>query len=181
MIDSYSLLIHFRFTGGEVHDCKEAPDLIAELPKADYIIVDQGYDSEELRTQIRDQEAIPVIPGKKNSRTANDDIDCCFYKYQDLIENVFARFKHFRVIATRYEQLKQNFEGSLALACAFLGCLCETVTAPILKYLSLLFFSKADSMSHNVNYYINNPSELIFLVLTVKTMADFFFLTTALS
>jgi transposase len=37
-----------------------------------------------------------------------------------LIENVFARLKHFRAIATRYDKLKRNFEGSMALACAFL-------------------------------------------------------------
>jgi IS5 family transposase len=40
----------FNITGGEVHDGKEASKLIAELPKADYIIADRGYDSEDLRT-----------------------------------------------------------------------------------------------------------------------------------
>jgi hypothetical protein len=49
-----------------------------------------------------------------------DDIDWCLYKYRHLIENVFARLKHFRAIATRYDKLKRNFEGSMALACAFL-------------------------------------------------------------
>ncbi len=91
-VDSYGLPIHFRVTGVEVHDCKEAPALVAELPKANYLIADKGYDSEALRTQIRDQGSIPVIP----------------------------RLKHFRAIATRYDKLKRNFEGSLALACAFL-------------------------------------------------------------
>jgi IS5 family transposase len=65
-VDSYGLPIHFRITGGEVHDCKEAPKLIAELPSADYIIADRGYDSEDVRTQIIDKGAIPVIPRKKN-------------------------------------------------------------------------------------------------------------------
>jgi len=37
-------------TGGEVHDCKGALNLVAELPKADYVIADRGYDSEDLRT-----------------------------------------------------------------------------------------------------------------------------------
>jgi transposase len=47
-------------------------------------------------------------------------MDWCPYKYRHLVENVFARLKHFRAIATRYDKLKRNFEGSLALACAFL-------------------------------------------------------------
>jgi len=28
--------------------------------------------------------------------------------------------KHFRAIATRYDKLKRNFEGAVALVCAFL-------------------------------------------------------------
>ena len=34
-VDSYSLPIHFLVTGGEAHDIKEAPKLVAELPQAD--------------------------------------------------------------------------------------------------------------------------------------------------
>ena len=40
-VDSCGLPIHFLVTGGEVHDCKEAPKLVAELPKADYIVADK--------------------------------------------------------------------------------------------------------------------------------------------
>lgn len=119
-VDSCGLPIHFRITGAEVHDCKEAPNLVAELAKADSVIADRGYDSEELRTQIREQDTIPVIPRKKNSSMGNDDVDWCLYKYRYLVENVFARLKHFRAIATRYDKLKRNFEDSMALACAFL-------------------------------------------------------------
>ncbi len=32
-VDACGLPIHFSVTGGEVHDCKEAPKLVAELPK----------------------------------------------------------------------------------------------------------------------------------------------------
>ncbi len=74
-VDSCGLPIHFRITGGEVHDCKEASNLVAELAKADSVIADRGYDSEELRTQIREQDTIPVIPRKKHSNMGNDDVD----------------------------------------------------------------------------------------------------------
>jgi len=119
-VDAGGLPIHFTETGGEVHDCKEAPTLVAELPEADYIVADKGYDSEPLRVQIQDQGAVPVIPRKKNSNVGNDAMDWCLYKYRHLVENVFARLKHFRAIATRYDKLKRNFEGAVALACAFL-------------------------------------------------------------
>ena len=119
-VDSYGLPIHFLITGGEVHDCKAAPQLVSESPLSEYVIADRGYDSENLRDQIRKKGAIPMIPRKKNSTVGNDDMDWSLYKYRHLVENIFARLKHFRAIATRYDKLKRNFEGALALVCAFL-------------------------------------------------------------
>ncbi len=114
------LPIHFQITGGEVHDNKMAGELILQLPKADYVIADKGYDGEETRKLIRETGVQPIIPRKKNSVVGNDDIDWCLYKYRYLVENVFARLKHFRAIATRYDKLKRNFESMLALACGFM-------------------------------------------------------------
>ena len=53
-VDAYGLPIEFDLTGGEVHDSKAAPALIARLPLADYRIADKGCDSEEIRTLIRE-------------------------------------------------------------------------------------------------------------------------------
>lgn len=119
-VDGFSLPIGFILTGGEVHDCKAAPEFVASLPQSAYKIFDKGYDSEELREQIRTQGSKPVIPRKSNSTIGNDDMDWGLYKLRHLVENVFARLKHFRAIATRYDKLKRNYESMLALACGFL-------------------------------------------------------------
>jgi transposase len=119
-VDAYGLPIEFDLTGGEVHDSKAAPELIARLPFSDYKIADKGYDSEEIRKLIRETGGTPIIPRKKNSKTGNDDIDWCLYKYRHLVENVFARLKHFRAIATRYDKLKRNYASMLAMACSYL-------------------------------------------------------------
>lgn len=119
-VDAHGLPIEFDLTGGEVHDSKAAPELIARLPFADYTIADKGYDSEEIRELIRKAGSIPIIPRKKNSKTGNGDIDWCLYKYRYLVENVFARLKHFRAIATRYDKLKRNYASMLAMACSYL-------------------------------------------------------------
>lgn len=50
-MDAYSLPTEFDITGGEVHDCKAAPELIAKLPATQAIIADKGYDSEPLQGQ----------------------------------------------------------------------------------------------------------------------------------
>ena len=119
-VDAYGLPIEFHLTGGEVHDSKAAPELIVRLPLADYITADKGYDSEEIRELIREKGSTPLIPRKKNSKTGNDDMDWCLYKYRHLVENVFARLKHFRAIATRYDKLKRNYASMVAMACSYL-------------------------------------------------------------
>ncbi|MDW8914282.1 transposase, partial [Legionella pneumophila] len=105
---------------GEVHDAKAAPDLISSLPIATYTIADKGYDSEEIREQIKQKSSIPIIPRKKNSKTGNAEVDRGLYKYRHLVENIFARLKQFRAIATRYDKLKRNYASTLAMACSYI-------------------------------------------------------------
>ncbi|MDC9583422.1 transposase, partial [Xenorhabdus sp. PR6a] len=38
------------------------------------------------------------------------------YCYRHLVENAFAKIKHFRAIATRYDKLERNYASMLALA-----------------------------------------------------------------
>ena len=121
-VDSFGLPIHFEITGGEVHDSKLAPKLISVTmhPESDHFIADRGYDSEPLREQIRDLGSNAIIPRKSNSKTGNGDVDWSLYKYRHLVENVFARLKHFRSIATRFEKLKVNYAGMVCLGCVLI-------------------------------------------------------------
>jgi len=119
-VESFGLPIAFEITGGEVHDCKIAPEFIEKLPPSNYKIADKGYDSEEVRECIRKNSSIPIIPRKSNSKIGNADMDWCLYKYRHLVENVFARLKHFRAIATRYDKLKRNYESMVAMACGIM-------------------------------------------------------------
>lgn len=120
VVESFGLPIEFDITGGDVHDVNVAPELISKIPLADYTIADKGYDSESVRELIRSKGSVPVIPRKRNSKTGNDKLDWGLYKYRHLVENVFARLKHFRAIATRYDKLKRNFASMLAIACCYL-------------------------------------------------------------
>ncbi|PID44467.1 MAG: hypothetical protein CSB48_01920, partial [Proteobacteria bacterium] len=43
------------------------------------------------------------------------DLEWGLYKNRHLVENQFARLKHYRAIATRYDKLKRNFEVLTAL------------------------------------------------------------------
>lgn len=119
-VDGLGLPIAFQLTGGEVHDAKAAPDFIKDLPITIYTIADKGYDSEEIREQMKQKSSTPIIPRKKNSKTGNADMDWGLYKYRHLVENAFARLKQFRSIATRYDKLKRNYASMLAMACSYI-------------------------------------------------------------
>jgi transposase len=119
-VDSYGLPIDFILSGGEVHDSQKAIELIEKLPIAEVLTADKGYDSEEIREKIREKGMRPNIPRRKNSKTDNTDIDWCLYKYRHLVENVFARIKHYRAVATRYDKLDRNYCSVVALACSMI-------------------------------------------------------------
>lgn len=56
-VDAHGFPIGFEITGGEVHDCKVAPEFIEKLPNANFTIADKGYDSEVVREAIRKNKA----------------------------------------------------------------------------------------------------------------------------
>ena len=118
--DGFGLPLDFLITEGQVNDVKIAPKLVSILPTSEYLIADRGYDSEALRNQIREKGMIPMCLRKRKSLTGNNDMDWDLYKYRHLVENAFARLKHFRAIATRYDKLEQNYKSMVALACAFI-------------------------------------------------------------
>lgn len=118
VVDGYGLPVYFEITGGEVHDSTAADNVLADAPQFSYLIADKGYDKEELRAEISRRGSIPMIPRKKNSKVGNANMDWHLYKNRHLVENQFARLKHYRAIATRYDKLKRNFESGVAIACA---------------------------------------------------------------
>lgn len=80
---------------------------------AEYLIADKGYDS---RNKVREHGMKPVIPKRNNAKKPNPDFDSYLYKLRHLVENMFARLKQFRSIATRYEKLARSFESMIYLA-----------------------------------------------------------------
>lgn len=97
-----------------------APELIERTPHSTYTIADKGYDGEYLRWVIRGTKSIPVIPRKENSKIGNTNLDKTAYRERYKVENIFARLKHYRSIATRFDKLKRNYKPMLSLACAYI-------------------------------------------------------------
>lgn len=92
-----------------------AEALLAEVDGCRYVLADKGYDSDKLRSTIRDKGAKPVIPGRK-SRKRKIRFDKRRYKSRWMVEAVFCRLKDFRRVATRYDKLSRNYVASLIIA-----------------------------------------------------------------
>ena len=118
--DAHGNPIDFEITGGEVHDCKAAPKLIEKISEAQSLVGDKGYDSDTFRDQVREKKMTPVIPRKANSKKPNPEFDTHLYRLRHLVENLFAKLKHFRGIATRFEKLARNFRALVYFACSFI-------------------------------------------------------------
>ncbi len=117
--DAHGNPIHFIITPGQVHDSKIADQLV-DNSNAEHLIADRAYNKEELRNKMIAKNMQPIIPKKSNSvDKSNPGFDSYLYKIRHLAENLFARLKHFRSIATRYDKTKNNFASMLYLACTF--------------------------------------------------------------
>lgn len=83
------------------------------------LLADKGYDDDHFADSLIARAIKVVIPPKSN-RKVKRDCDFALYCERNLVERLFCIIKHFRTIATRYENEKtaQNFLAGLHLACA---------------------------------------------------------------
>ncbi len=119
--DAHGNPIDFEITGGEVHDSQVAGKIIDKIgSEVKNIVADKGYDSDEIRLQVWVKGATPIIPRRSNSTKANLGLDSHIYKQRHLVENLFAKLKHYRSIATRFEKLARSFKSMMFLACSII-------------------------------------------------------------
>jgi transposase len=117
VVDALGNPLRFVLTPGPVNDITQAKALIADLP-AKHVLADKGYDATDLRDAVRQQGAVPVIPPRKTSPQVA--CDYALYCERNLVERFFLKIKHFRRIATRYEQTPKAFLAMLAIVGAFI-------------------------------------------------------------
>ena len=114
-MDALGNPLSFHLTPGQACDLDGADVLLPNLV-ADTVLADKGYDADErVIERLQSQGKTAVIPPKRN-RTTPRTYDKDLYKARHLIENFFAKLKHYRAIATRYDKRAVNFLGAIYLA-----------------------------------------------------------------
>jgi transposase len=102
-------------SAGQTSDYTGAGALLAKVPQARALLADRGYDADWFRNALTERDILPCIPSRKNRKVAIEH-DRDLYRNRHRIENMFARLKDWRRIATRYDRCPILFLSACALA-----------------------------------------------------------------
>jgi transposase len=116
-VDALGNPLRVILSAGQIADIEYAAKTIEHLP-TQAVIADKGYDADHFVATIEAAGAQAVIPPRSNRLTLRN-FDRHLYRARNLVERFFARIKHFRRIATRYDKLAKSFLSFIHLACAF--------------------------------------------------------------
>jgi transposase len=105
--------LRFIITAGQRHDVSQAIGIIDGL-KAEPLLADKGYDSDELRECVESCGIQAHIPPRCN-RIEERHYDEELYKERHKIECLFGFLKHYRRLFARFDKTKQNFSASSTL------------------------------------------------------------------
>lgn len=107
--------LSFFMTAGQVSDYTGAAALLDDLPKAQWLLGDRGYDADWFRDALQAKGIQPCIPGRR-SRNEPVRYDKRRYRRRSRIEIMFGRLKDWRRVATRYDRCPTAFFSAIALA-----------------------------------------------------------------
>src|SRR5690606_16196243 len=115
--DALGYPLGFVVTAAPIADYHQAKPLLRRfLRPGAYAILDKGYDGDCIRQCVSQLGGNAVI-ALNSARSHKPPFDEHLYRERHRIENMFARLKGFRRIATRYEKTLRAFTAMLALAC----------------------------------------------------------------
>ena len=100
---------------GQMSDHKGARLVLNALPPASSMIADRGYDSTWFREELAARGIQPCIPSSR-SRKRPYPYDKVLYRQRHKIENLFAKLKDWRRVATRYDRCAHTFFSAICIA-----------------------------------------------------------------
>ena len=102
-------------SAGQTSDYIGARALLTTIPPTEALLADRGYDADWFRNALTELGISPCIPSRA-SRKVQIPHDAALYRLRHKIENMFARLKDWRRVATRYDRCPILFLSACALA-----------------------------------------------------------------
>ena len=115
LVDAMGMPIMLRLTEGQTADGRSPADMFDTLGKGDILLADRAYDSDALRAEMEARGAWANIRAMPQ-RVIKPVFSRFLYKQRNLVERFFNKLKHFRAVATRYDQRDDNYLASVQLA-----------------------------------------------------------------
>lgn len=115
LVDAIGRPILLKLTEGQAHDGRSAADMLGTVLAGQTLLADRAYDSDGLRDALAERGAtgnIRLMPNRKRLPA----FDAELYRQRNQIERFFSKLKHFRAVATRYDERDDNFLASVQLA-----------------------------------------------------------------
>lgn len=114
LADAKGRPIRMFLSAGQTSDHIGARAPLASIPQAATLLVDRGYDADWFRNELIKMGISPCIPSRI-SRKGPIPHDADLYCQRHKVENMFARLKDWRRIATRYDRCPILFLSACAL------------------------------------------------------------------
>jgi transposase len=111
LVDACGLPIALKITEGQAHDGRSADDMIDTIGRGDVLLADRAYDSNALRQTLAARGACANVKPMPNRLIALR-FSKQLYRKRNLVERFFNKIKHYRAVATRYD----NFLATIKLA-----------------------------------------------------------------
>jgi transposase len=102
-------------TAGQVSDYTGAAALLDDLRRAQWLLIDRGYDADWFSNVLHAKGIQLCIPGRR-SRLEPIKYDKRRHRRRSRIEIMFERLKDWRRVATRYDRSPMVFLSAIALA-----------------------------------------------------------------
>ena len=111
LADALGYAVRFVILPGQAHDLPVVPKLLKGLSFG-AVVGDKAFDADWLVKELDRRGAEAVIPSRKNRKEPRDH-DREMYRWRHQIENLFAKIKKFRAMATRYARTDVSFMAGL--------------------------------------------------------------------
>ena len=113
MADAKGRPIGMFLSAGQTSDYIRAR--ASSIPRTDVLLADWGYDADWFRNALIEMGISPCIPSRIGRKVLIPH-DADLYRLRHQIENMFARLKDWRRIATRYDRCPILFLSACASA-----------------------------------------------------------------
>lgn len=99
---------------GQKSDHKGARMVLNAMPPASHLVADRGHDSFRFRQELEVRSIKPCIPSSRSHRVPFS-YDTALYCQRHKVENLFAKLKDWRRVATRYDRCAHTFFSAICI------------------------------------------------------------------